>query len=251
MPFLEEAESFLGYWISDLELVDNCGLRELASKFVIWRAWSRAVNSLDLVLTPNGFAVVSNQTLAPASKDRVAAAQRNAVAQADATACLLIAQLWKHAGWRNSKCASRYRTIFLNLRVIPQFLKLDKPELPFYFFINNQGNFSKYERFIALHYISPDVLGLLHDDAATLAFGNPDDVCECDRLILDAVRAAVALMFDEPLNNVEFRTQCYEIVRLLDNSDGCYSVAWKNSIQFKAFKSNSFTNEKESGGYFF
>ena len=34
-------------------------------------AFLRAVPSLDLVLTPNGFGVVSNNTIAPASKDRV------------------------------------------------------------------------------------------------------------------------------------------------------------------------------------
>ena len=42
-----------------------------ACKVLATDAFLRAVPSLDLVLTPNGFGVVSNNTIAPASKDRV------------------------------------------------------------------------------------------------------------------------------------------------------------------------------------
>ena len=46
-------------------------LRILSAKLIVTEALRRAIPSLDVVLTPNGFGVVSNQNIAPASKERV------------------------------------------------------------------------------------------------------------------------------------------------------------------------------------
>ena len=46
-------------------------MNDMACKIVASDAFLRAIPSLDLVLTPNGFGVVSNSTIAPASKERV------------------------------------------------------------------------------------------------------------------------------------------------------------------------------------
>lgn len=46
-------------------------IRMLACQIVVADAFARAIPSLDLVLTPNGFGIVSNNNLAPASADRV------------------------------------------------------------------------------------------------------------------------------------------------------------------------------------
>ena len=54
-----------------------CGYAEdnpikiITAKLIASEALRRAIPSLDLVLTPNGFGVVSNQNIAPASKERV------------------------------------------------------------------------------------------------------------------------------------------------------------------------------------
>ena len=60
--------------LSEAWLVRTFGVVEstpTACKVLATDAFLRAVPSLDLVLTPNGFGVVSNNTIAPASKDRV------------------------------------------------------------------------------------------------------------------------------------------------------------------------------------
>lgn len=46
-------------------------LWEKIQDFVVLVAFANSIHSLDLVLTPNGFGIVSNQTLAPASTSRV------------------------------------------------------------------------------------------------------------------------------------------------------------------------------------
>ena len=50
---------------------DSNNIKILCSRLVVADALRRAIPSLDIVLTPNGFGVVSTQNLAPASKPRV------------------------------------------------------------------------------------------------------------------------------------------------------------------------------------
>ena len=53
-------------------------------------AYRRAIPSLDVVLTANGFGIVSNQTIAPASRDRINALLDSLEAQCDAAIEMLI-----------------------------------------------------------------------------------------------------------------------------------------------------------------
>ena len=50
---------------------DSNPIKPLVSRLVVNQAFLAAVPSLDLVLTPNGFGIVSNQNIAPASKERI------------------------------------------------------------------------------------------------------------------------------------------------------------------------------------
>ena len=89
-PHLKQAEAWLDYRIVRPQAItvtepigsgsgsgSGSGLENLALEFarqaVAAEAFRMAVPSLDLVLTQNGFGIVSNNTVAPASKDRVAA----------------------------------------------------------------------------------------------------------------------------------------------------------------------------------
>ena len=59
----------LGDMADKLETVP--GLEQAVTKLVCLRTYQEQIPQLDLVLTPTGFGVVSNQNLAPASADRV------------------------------------------------------------------------------------------------------------------------------------------------------------------------------------
>ena len=78
LPWLETAERWLfGQFVGNdflptlLALDEDEPLRLTANLVVVNEAFMRAVPSLDLVLTPNGFGIVSNQNVAPASRDRI------------------------------------------------------------------------------------------------------------------------------------------------------------------------------------
>ena len=78
LPWLDQAERWVfTQFIGDdfapelLAMEETEPLRTCATLVVVHEAFMRAVPSLDLVLTPNGFGIVSNQNIAPASPHRI------------------------------------------------------------------------------------------------------------------------------------------------------------------------------------
>ena len=70
-PYLEAATADLHERFAPGAHLDD--VKDAAEAFVCYSAAYEAIPALDLIATPNGFAVVNNQNLAPASKERVAA----------------------------------------------------------------------------------------------------------------------------------------------------------------------------------
>ena len=77
-PHLEGAEAWLTTtFLGEAVLAklpqeaDNNQLLHFSRMAVVAEAMLHAVPQLDLVLTPNGFGIVSNSNIAPASKERV------------------------------------------------------------------------------------------------------------------------------------------------------------------------------------
>ena len=85
----------------------------LVEAYVYRQAAWQALPHLDLVLTDNGFAVVSNNNLAPASRDRVAALhERLREEKADARDLLLM-DLCRNTAWRETEACRRLRSSLL------------------------------------------------------------------------------------------------------------------------------------------
>lgn len=81
--------------------------------YIYRNAAHRALPHLDLVLTDNGFAVVSNSNLAPASRDRVAALQERLREEKDDARDLLLFALCETEAWRTSDECRRLRSTLL------------------------------------------------------------------------------------------------------------------------------------------
>lgn len=81
--------------------------------YVYRAAAYRALPHLDLVLTDNGFAVVSNQNLAPASRDRVAALSERLREEMSNARDELLFALCGIDAWRNMDIARRLRSTLL------------------------------------------------------------------------------------------------------------------------------------------
>ena len=111
-PFIETAEqwaidTFVPEFIfNEIAAADSFGPNERfrypLEKLVACHAYMTAIPSLDLILTPNGFGIVSNQNVVPASRERVDALITSLESQRDAAIEALILRLSSRSDWRES-----------------------------------------------------------------------------------------------------------------------------------------------------
>lgn len=133
IPFIERLSHFLDLaedWVkttftSEATFNTICGytdsnsLKILTSRLVVADAMRRAIPSLDIVLTPNGFGVVSTQNLAPASKQRVDRLVGSMLAHSDDCIAALLPELVGESKWLTSKQADFFgATLFPDLAVV-------------------------------------------------------------------------------------------------------------------------------------
>ena len=123
LPWLDQAErwvmtQFIG---SDLApeltaMLENEPLRTCANLVTVHEAFMRAVPSLDLVLTPNGFGIVSNQNVAPASPHRISRLLGSLETSRDIAIEQLIHNLFLNSTWADSPMRQWFNaTLFPNI----------------------------------------------------------------------------------------------------------------------------------------
>ena len=111
-PFIETAEQWaIDTFVPDAifdEIAEDDGFgpnerfRFPLEKLVACQAYMTAIPSLDLVLTPNGFGIVSNQNIVPASRERVDALMNSLESQRDSAIEALILRLSSRTDWQQS-----------------------------------------------------------------------------------------------------------------------------------------------------
>ena len=110
-PHLEVAEAWLTTtFLSEAVLTEllsvsenaNNKLLHYARMAVVAETMLHAVPRLDLVLTPNGFGVVSNTNIAPASKERVERLLLSLEKMRDDTLSVLLPLLTQEVAWATS-----------------------------------------------------------------------------------------------------------------------------------------------------
>ena len=93
-------------------------IKTYAAKVIVCEAFKNAVPSLDLILTPNGFGIVSNSNVAPASKERVNRLIDSLEAERDNAIRLLLSSLPGEPSWMTStQCEYFSATMFPNLNI--------------------------------------------------------------------------------------------------------------------------------------
>lgn len=98
---------------------DSNNIKILCSRLVVADALRRAIPSLDIVLTPNGFAVVNTSNLAPASKPRVDRLVGSMLAHRDDCIAALLPELPDASKWLASDRATFFgATLFPDLALI-------------------------------------------------------------------------------------------------------------------------------------
>ncbi len=107
-PWLVMAEHWVSYSftgdavLATIAAAPTTTVWHQVATLIAHEALRRAIPHLDLVLTPNGFGVVSNQTVAPASKERVERLIASCRAQRDHSMELLLASLTSRPEWQST-----------------------------------------------------------------------------------------------------------------------------------------------------
>ena len=240
-----------GQWLSDnitsaptlnriAEYSDGHPLLRACRAAVAHRALADAIPSLDLVQTVNGFAVISNQNLAPASRDRVdrlIAAHRS---QCDTAISALIPQLAAVAEWRDTPPCDYFRS---TLFPTPAHIRP---------LASGAATWERYEELhpaivaaedrLAAEYISPDLMQRLRDEALGLS-----QLSTLDARLCEALRAHVAdIIQDRPLRN----TVLSDIVDYIRRHPDTFPE-WHRSDTARLFSPPVFRNSKQSPGYWF
>ena len=125
-PWLTASEQWLKEKIcgedtlAEIVALDDMNVvKMLASQIVVSDAVRCAVPSLDLVLTPNGFGIVSNTNVAPASKERVERLIDSLYDMRDNAVELLLTSLRQMQSWTTSpQCRWFTATLFPNIDLV-------------------------------------------------------------------------------------------------------------------------------------
>ena len=214
-------------------------IRIITAKLIASEALRRAIPSLDLVLTPNGFGVVSNQNVAPASKERVDRLIGSLADYRDDCIANLLPALVGASKWLTSLQASFFgETLFPDLAITEQV----------------KGTGSKWERYLSLR---PKIL----DIEASLAeeFFSPELMV---RLRNEVLRKTHTANLARVINAI--RGQVVDLlnggtIRMRDMIDVVNHIRcnpdlfpeWHDSETAKLYAPPIFKNKKEAKGYFF
>lgn len=235
-------DTFCSASVIDAILADNpqSPLRNPLAAIAAHQALADAIPSLDLVQTVNGFAVVSNQNLAPASRDRVdrlIAAHRS---QRDTAISALIPRLAAVPEWRDTpQCGFFRSTLFPTPAHI-------RP------LASGAATWERYEELhpaiaaaedrLAAEYISPELIQRLRDETLGLS-----KLSTLDARLCEALRAHVAdIIQDRPLRDTALR----DIVDYIRHRPDTFPE-WHRSATARLFSPPVFRNSKESPGYWF
>ncbi len=228
--------------VIDAILADNpqSAIHATLAAVAAHRALADAIPSLDLVQTVNGFAVVSNQNLAPASRDRVdrlIAAHRS---QCDTAISALIPQLAAVAKWRDTPPCDYFRS---TLFPTPAHIRpLASGAATWERYEELHPAIAAAENSLAAEYISPDLMQRLRDEALGLS-----QLSTLDARLCEALRAHVAdIIQDRPLRN----TVLSDIVDYIRRHPDTFPE-WHRSDTARLFSPPVFRNSKQSPGYWF
>lgn len=205
------------------------------------QALAEAIPSLDLVQTVNGFAVVSNQNLAPASKERVERLIAAHKAQRDAAINTLLPLLAKVSCWRNTDQCEFFRTtLFPTLESIRP---LASGAATWEQFQELRPAIAVAEDRLAAEYISPELMQRLRDET----LGIISSLSTIDSRLCIALRGHVAdIVQGKPLRE----TALCDIVDYIRRHPDIFPE-WHSSDVAKLYTPPTFKNSIKSHGYWF
>ena len=219
---------------------DSNNIKILCSRLVVADALRRAIPSLDIVLTPNGFAVVNTSNLAPASKPRVDRLIGSMLAHRDDCIAALLPELVGASKWLTSSQADFFgSTLFPDLGIVDAVGSIQGSRWEKYLELRPQV--IDLEASLAEEWLSPELLSALRSQNLR------GDLTEKRNVIVRQVKAQILGYLKSGSFNSRRLADIVNYIRLNEES----FKEWHRSETAKLFAPPVFRNEKKAKGYWF
>lgn len=204
-----------------------------ASTFIANDALGWMLGHLDIVLTPNGFGVVANNTIAPASKERVAALKKNISSVKGRALDTLLHHLCQIDAWRTSSQFEWHTSSWIQ--------SLSDAEYSFSKFLSLRRSAMPYEMEIAERWIGQELSIKLRKLLAQPNLTYPVGY------VVEAINNIVIRATQEHRLDIRALSMVVDIIRHYKD----VFPEWFASDVAKLFDPPIFENKRSSGGYFF
>lgn len=219
---------------------DSNNIKILCSRLVVADALRRAIPSLDIVLTPNGFAVVNTSNLAPASKPRVDRLVGSMLSHRDDCIAALLPELVGASKWLTSSQADFFgATLFPDLDIVDAVGGATGSKWEKYLELRPQV--IDLEASLAEEWLSPELLSALRSQNLR------GDLTEKRNVIVRQVKAQILGYLKSGSFNSRRLADIVNYIRLNEES----FKEWHRSETAKLFAPPVFRNEKKAKGYWF
>jgi hypothetical protein len=253
-PFIERLTVFLDLaedWVrttftSETTFNTICGytesnpLKVLTSRLVVADALRRAIPSLDIVLSPNGFAVVNTSNLAPASKPRVDRLIGSMLSHRDDCIAALLPGLVGASKWLTSSQADFFgATLFPDLAIVDsvgnvQGCRWDK-------YLELRPQVIDLEASLAEEWLSPELMSALRSENLR------GDLPPVRHDVVRQIKAQLIAYLHRGMFNSR---RLADIVNIIRHRPSDFPE-WHRSDTARLFTPPVFRNRKEAPGYFF
>lgn len=250
-PQLELTEQWLAQTIIGENFMEDIASGE---DTMVWRAsatviaceaFRRSVPSLDLILTANGFGIVSNSNVAPASKERIERLIASLGDQRDKAISILLDRLCQMEIWRQNERGQWLISSFF-MRPVED-TAAAKPALKnddrWEAFLELREKAQPIEQAIAENWLGQTLTARLRATLATNPNG-PSDIATLARTVRQLIVNEL-ISCKRPVKNLD------RLVNYIRNNASLYPE-WQSDPVAELFEEKwRFENKKESPGYFF
>ena len=244
-PALASAEE----WVSD-EIAGSAVMNGLSesdesdrtfvkvARLIACTAMAEVVPMLDLILTPNGFGVVSNSNIAPASKERVDRLITALESQWERLAAELLSVLRSVELWHKSSQFAKWSKLMLSPLDLREYVS--RSATPMTYYTERRAEMVAIEAAIEREFLGAEYLQFLRE-ACWSDNVEPDDLHVANDVV-DAVASSLRAVCPRLENLVS-------TVNIIRNNPDVYTL-WHATMISQVYSHEPFKNDKNNHGYF-
>ncbi len=254
-PFMESAEQ----WVKDnltsedvfteiAGMADGTLTKTKVQHVVAYEAYINAIPSLDLILTPNGFGIVSSQNVVPASKERVERLISSLIDNRDIAIDSLLHLLIGLPSWKTtSQCKFFASVLFPDLKLTRIMPAADGYKSNWDWYLELRSQLITIEEQIAENFVSPELMAALRQE------NQEGVISDFRKYCVEMVQSVEVrcLKSEDPLAHLKKEIAPLRIlVNSIMNSPEDVPE-WFSSDTAKLFDPPIYENRQEDTGYWF